>query len=559
MQAQTCWLRMGNLFRGFKPVAREKNHSDKSQASVPELPIGRTNYFLLLILLFITSTAIQLNTMSWIDHAWLVWGVDEMLRGGQLYRDIYEPNPPLIYWLYTPVIILAKHFGWEYVPSLRVTTILIIAAIITICHWLTNYSSLWRGSMRYSFLLAIAGTLLLTPDQLETFAQREHLFIILSLPYFLMYLPSVELHLLPRAARIIFGALAGIVLCLKPPFFVLWIALIAYRMVATRSLKAVFGIAEIMVMLATTAYITVLYIFVPEVFAWGHMMLTLYGYNGIIGQSWSDKALGFAVIAAISAAIAVKFRVWKRIDANKHGSADVYYLLWLALAAMLEALVQFKTWHYVIYPLKMYGFLAIAVIILLRGLRDFWALAMMAWAFYPLIPSEDSRQTLFKDEYRHLVDELAPYNNSKDLYFFGLSFANPPLYRTEPPLRWSSAFGFYGFVLMGTLEWMPDSRQPGLVARKGMEQWEHKILEMTADDLESKKPALILANKFWIIGHPPEQAFDFLVWLRKNERIRQILSQYTEAKTFETCDAKENPDIQARCVYTLLVRNPENN
>ena len=42
------------------------------------------------------------------DKAWILYTAGEMLDGAALYVDLLDENPPLVFWLTTPAVALAR-------------------------------------------------------------------------------------------------------------------------------------------------------------------------------------------------------------------------------------------------------------------------------------------------------------------------------------------------------------------------------------------------------------------------------------------------------------------
>src|SRR5688500_12722542 len=95
--------------------------------------IERYSPLVLVPFVFLATLLIQFYTLPNADIMWLLHGVHEMREGAVLYKDIREPDPPLIFWLYGPSVLLARIFEWDPATILKMMTVAVIAPVTFIC------------------------------------------------------------------------------------------------------------------------------------------------------------------------------------------------------------------------------------------------------------------------------------------------------------------------------------------------------------------------------------------------------------------------------------------
>ena len=439
-------------------------------------------YPLLLALVFTVSILIQWFALPGIDQSWFALMTRRMLDGVALYKDFFEPNMPLITWIYAAPVALSEKLPVHPVVAVKLFTVAIIALCLIVYAQVLRHSSLWTEKQRRSLLLAIAVLLLLSAHTYIVFAQREHWLIILTLPYVLLNLPSVRQKDFSSPALVGLGALAATGFCLKPYYFILWLAVLGYRFFRARSWRVLFGPAEITIACMTALYVAGIALFTPYYFGYIRIVSQFYGDAGFTGETWLGKVVWFALVAGVGALVARAFKLFS-IDPAAPYRSECVYLLWIAVGGYIEGLAQFKTWAYTPYPFMVLGMLAVLAVILLKPRNDLLSLALLGFMFYPILPIDNTyTQTELRKYDRVMQKAVMPHEHSRDLYF--ISLINPPVmfFRADSPLSWAGKFNHL-FEVGAIMNRSPHYKQPTLTAKPGKEQVERWMLDNIADDL----------------------------------------------------------------------------
>src|SRR5690242_1343332 len=160
------------------------------------------------------------------DVAWILYIADRVLHGSTLYKDIVEINPPLIVWLNIPIVALAHLVGASSIVVFRIVVLALIAGSLALSVRIIGPLHGADGADWVIMLLAACFALVAFPGY--DFGQREHLLLILALPYVLLTVARARGRVPTAALAIGVGIAAGVGLAIKPFFLTLWIGLIAY-------------------------------------------------------------------------------------------------------------------------------------------------------------------------------------------------------------------------------------------------------------------------------------------------------------------------------------------
>jgi hypothetical protein len=169
-----------------------------------------------LIAVTVAAIVLRLLIVTATDVSWLITLSEKVLDGTRLYVDLIEVNPPASVLLYLPAVALARLIG--IAPEMVVNTLVFFAAGASL--WITG-----RILMRARFLdgvdgwtLAAFAAFLLLIFPARTFAQREHIAVIVLLPALAVYVARAQGISPGLIAAMLAGIGTGIALSIKPHF-----------------------------------------------------------------------------------------------------------------------------------------------------------------------------------------------------------------------------------------------------------------------------------------------------------------------------------------------------
>jgi hypothetical protein len=149
------------------------------------------------------------------DQSWLLYAAARLLDGTELYGPrLVETNPPLIIWLSTPPAWIATHFHIQPLLVLHSFVTLLLALNSVWCIRVMRTAGVLRGrtaTFTALTLLLVAQTWM---DSVE-YAQREHILVLLLLPYLLASCFQLATRL-SLTERIALGFVAGLGISIKP-------------------------------------------------------------------------------------------------------------------------------------------------------------------------------------------------------------------------------------------------------------------------------------------------------------------------------------------------------
>ena len=292
------------------------------------------------------------------DAAWYLYLVQRWFGGASLYRDVVDTNPPLIIWLTALPAAVAGATGWQATAVFKGFVFLLAAASVLVVR------SLVRASPDREFLLITSAAFLMLPFAKGDFGQREHLAVLLTMPY-VMLSAAREGHGRP-AVRVFIGAAAGIGFAIKPHFLVAWtgIEVVVFAHERWRALRrpefvaatTVFAAYAIAVLALTPQYLEIA----------GQVSRVYGGLNSPIAVLMRLREVQLW-IAALAVFLVVRWRGRDLLPLATFAAATGY------LAA---ALIQFKGWGYQLYPARVFLvlFLAVAAAFILGEMPAFGSL-----------------------------------------------------------------------------------------------------------------------------------------------------------------------------------------
>ena len=177
------------------------------------------------------------------DVAFFYYASGRMLEGAKLYRDIVEINPPLVYYLGIPPAWLARAVGLAAIPVFWAYCIVIMSAAFALTWGILRRTPVFSdAALRRLTLLAvlfIETIVVVGFGAFNQFGQREHLALVLTLPYFLASSAAAAGQSVGLGLGVTAGALAGVGMTFKPLLLIPWVLTEAYIAFRGRSWRRV--------------------------------------------------------------------------------------------------------------------------------------------------------------------------------------------------------------------------------------------------------------------------------------------------------------------------------
>jgi hypothetical protein len=290
-----------------------------------------------------------------IDNAWLLQSAGRLMDGWRLYDDLVEiMNPPLIIWLYVLPVGLARSMGASPILVFHIGVALIALVSVVLCRRLIAGLTGPDAQVRERALTLLV-LFVLFPLLRDAFGQREHLILALTLPF--LFLASRRAAGLPVPAWVAaaIGGMAAVGMAIKPFYFLLWVTLEAWVLLAGPSEARRLRPETVPVLALALLYPILVVLFVPSYLPFVRLVGGEYMYvhrQGFIPALLGDRT--WLPIGGISA-----FLVLRRAARFRHVWTPLAITTTICLAL---ALAQQKGFRYHFYPALALG------IILLGGL-----------------------------------------------------------------------------------------------------------------------------------------------------------------------------------------------
>ena len=320
--------------------------------------LERRGLFLAAIgLLIALGIAAALRSYPGADTGFLLDEAARVLGGARLYADLVEMNPPLIVGINMAAVLCARIFGIPEIPAYRLGCVAALFAALALAAWLLRRLLPDEIVLRRGIMLLLVFVLFNLPGQ--DFGEREHLLLMLALPYLLLAAARATGREIPTSHALVIGLLAGAGLSLKPHFVLLWLAIEGYlrltRRVAPRAVTPETGAIAVFLGL----YGIGMLVWAPEYLRLVRLLAGPYT-RFLYDPFWHLLLTGRGAMLTLFALLTC-FAL--RRDARHPGLLDVFALG--ALVSLLAGAAQQKELRYHFYPS-----FALAIVLLGMVVRD---------------------------------------------------------------------------------------------------------------------------------------------------------------------------------------------
>jgi len=211
------------------------------------------------ILLFTWNIQSQLILNS--DVSWLIHAASRLLSGGTYATDFFETNPPLILYLYTPIVALKNILGTNTFNAMFMFISLLSCASLLLCYILLQ-GIFQRNDQVIPFICMTVLGLIFMLLPLGELGQRENLLVIFTMPYFLLMAARLETHdSIPPWLLMTTGLAAGLGFAIKPYFYLPLLFAEMYLCCTRKQLTAFIRPETVIIALVAIAYIGMIFLF----------------------------------------------------------------------------------------------------------------------------------------------------------------------------------------------------------------------------------------------------------------------------------------------------------
>lgn len=448
------------------------------------LTTSRLPYVLSAIIFLTAVVRIWLSSLNH-DAAWLVWAGERVRGGAQLYTDIIEVNPPLIFWLGRPAAWISDVTGLSLGGGYKAWVFLLAAVSLILSAQLLRRMTPAPGLWALPVL-----TFALTWLAADQFAQREHFMAILILPYVLLVaLRAGGARASVKSAAFI-AILAAAGLCIKPYYMAVPAALELYLLFKIGLRPALKRPEPWVIAGCALAYVGAIAVLTPQYFG------AAFGYISDV-YSAGFKADPEAVILGLWPlwlTVLIGAVCTVRLRPTFSAIAPVYMATSLTVLALLCGyFIQFKGWTNHAYPVLAYAlFPAFAGMAALWRHRDGLKIyaGLMGIGVAALAVFAPLNATWQRADLRDISAYLKTQHEAKSIFIMSANLYDGFPLVTEHNLEWGSRFA--SLWLTPGLQAPRDHLRADLQAR--LAEAEAFTKSALAHDFAASKPDAILVD-----------------------------------------------------------------
>ena len=491
------------------------------RASAPTEPSsesGRNDYLSTALIGAVTVVASIVYGQLMLNHdsSWYLIATRRWLDGGELYSSIMEINPPLSFFLTVPALWLSDTLGTSDSFGFALYVVLLCGGALLVVQRLFRDAEALTLRSRRGVLLGATVALFVAP--FDTFGQREHLMVILTLPYFLLVVMSPKGVRASVAGALALGSAAAIGFALKPHFLAAPALLGLVVAQQQRSLRALVTPANFAVVTVGLGYLAFVWIGFPLYFtSIVPLGLLTYGsFDSGFLASLGQPILLFAPVAAI-----IVFRG----SGNGVDRRVALRFLAILLGFAVSYVVQGKGWYYQLVPVTAFLVLVLTWAAVTNP-ADVRKIGIPPAVAALLVVS----YALARGPYRNRnVEAFAPFVSDAGVapgllvLSSNVSAAFPLVNRTEA--RWTSRFPAQ-WLIPGSVKALarPACGAPTACA-------DHRaVLEaarrMVVEDFVTGRPMIVIVDERTSKSYFDGVPFDYLKWLGEDPVFAAAFARY---------------------------------
>lgn len=456
------------------------------------------------------------------DVMWQMQLARSVLHGGNYIQNFFETTPPLSFLILIPEVAVEKigalsHATGIYTYIFLCTTITLLLSYPLIKKLIAKED----GAIATTFLIAIAFVCLVVPG--SAFGQREHFFVLFSIPYFLLSACRLDNKWVHPLLALTIGLLGAIGFSIKPFFLASFILIeSAVAIAAYQQKKYRFHPETGCVLIFLPIYLLVIDIFFKPYLSIVVPITMRFYYQSFATDSWIDFIKTPAVIFSIFPII---FYFLMR---SKNPYQKLSTILFLALTGNFIAfLVQRINWYYHLLPAfsiaVLLNFFLLSVYLKTNRFIATRIAVSVFVCYYPLyflVLHYLEAIIFWKKDVYPVVSFLRKTEQNREVYFFS----------TQATYFFSSLeiAGAHHQSRFEFLLWMRNYHNKQYVKQRTSQQKKDAdyLTGLLAEDLIQHKPDLIFVDE--------STEIDYLHFLNKNTSFQTAWKKY-----YFLCSAEE--------------------
>jgi hypothetical protein len=485
-------------------------------------------WFLAISLFGLLAAGILLDAMNH-DVAWYVFCAGRVLDGAELYRDIVDTNPPLVVYMCIPAVLLGRLTSWPATFVFNLCLIALVGLCLLICRRILEEVLAKTSATGKKCILLVLVCILLPSAGFGSFGNREHIMLLLTMPYILLASGGPRGLAIAVHYRLFIGMLAGLGLALKPYFLLLWVLVEGYILISEGKAGMLRRVENIGILIVLMTYAATVVVSTPayyrQVIPMAMRVYSAYDCSAVFLLKHSVTKLWMGGLLA--------FAFMRPTRENR----DIRRILMIAATGFLIiAFVQHKGWNYHFYPAKGVSLLLLCVLAL--GLierpealgeliRPGKTLVVVLVIFSLFYRAGTQVASAANGENRELLTSLVDIVNrhaEKDAILLLSTAAYPqfPLVNYTG-VEWSSRFNCLWLLPGSYMGADPSEKRIRYHRPDEMGEIERFFFEAMVQDIGRRPPALVIVSTKDGIGR---RVFDYIGYLKQEPCFAEIWTKY---------------------------------
>ncbi len=509
-----------------------------------------TSLFLAIILFIMVSLLLPLNS----DIGWLYHATQQWLEGKTLYLNIYEINPPMIFFIMSPAVLFESVFNLNSILTIKLYfSAIILVPFLLFLKEIKPIIPLWL----YNNAVITSSFIIIFITPYYDFSQRDHLSITFLLPYVIARYKEVTTK--ESNLNVTAGIFAGLSICIKPYFIPLILLIEAWATLKTRTLKI--SLTFVSSLLTATAFFFIIIILFPH-YIDNIVPLAIQTY-----WAYGNPLSSFPIASYLAFNLLIYAAIFHL--KNKKTKEFTLYLNLIASISLLSFIFQ-SHYNYQLVPFKIMTLLSATIVIP----SYFQANEKLSWinkAFFiailgllstavinnyinnkqhPLrIKVTTSQENIALTKIKKLTDAKSYIDNrfhNQNIYVLSSNVWPSSFITHYTAANWISGFPtLWPLPALFTIELDPKSSRKQKIEAQ---QIKSKILSIIVSEINLNMPKAILVESSKSLSYYPA-GFTYHSMIDNTPDLKAIFEHYTKQKNTININLNNNKQ------YDVYIRN----
>jgi hypothetical protein len=307
------------------------------------------------------AVALRKFLVANVDVSWFITIAEKWLDGQRLYVDVMDVNPPASMLLYAVPVLLARLSGLS--PEFTVDALVFLSAGLSL--WLAGRialdTKLIAPEQAWQLATLVAIALMIIPAQ--TFAEREHIALIVFLPALAVSAVRAKGGTPNWSMMVIAGLCTGITMIIKPQFATAPLCAAIASAACVRSWRVIFALENWIAAVLLSAYVVLVLVEYPRFFT-DALPPVMAAYIPM-----KEKFFSFIMHAALPLWAAILLLI-AQLKRRTIFAPPFCVLLALSVGFTISYVVQQKGWPYHSYPMLALALIALGFALVERDPDD---------------------------------------------------------------------------------------------------------------------------------------------------------------------------------------------